>query len=344
MHLADVHLGLLPDKNQKWSEDRKNELYVTFREVVLSANKNKVDIVLIAGDLFHGQPLLKDLKEVNYLFEKISPIKIVMIAGNHDYIRMDSYYSSFKWSDNVFFLTDKKKSAVSFADLNTTVYGCSYHSREMKNPIYEDWKPRDSSQINILLGHGGDATHAPFAYQNLVKNGFDYCAFGHIHKPFVSGDRRFAFAGSLEPTDRNDIGRRGYILGKVDEQTRKVSLKFMPAAKRQYIRLEVVVTADSTNQSVAEEITGQIEKLGVQHIFQVILQGIRDENMNFELDKYLTNFNISTIEDKTQVDYDYEELLQIHASSIVGQVIQELKDVDNEAMFYAVNALLRTKR
>lgn len=47
----------------------------------------------------------------------------------------------------------------------------------------------DSGQVDhrrrnfqILLGHGGDDRHHPFRANDLAEAGFDYAAFGHIHK------------------------------------------------------------------------------------------------------------------------------------------------------------------
>lgn len=68
IHLADVHLGAVPDRGCPWSHEREEEIWETFRRVIASVRRDPVDLLFIAGDLFHRQPLLKELKEVNYLF------------------------------------------------------------------------------------------------------------------------------------------------------------------------------------------------------------------------------------------------------------------------------------
>lgn len=45
------------------------------------AKLRDADCLFIAGDLFHRQPLLRDLKEVNYLFSTIPGVRVVIIAG-----------------------------------------------------------------------------------------------------------------------------------------------------------------------------------------------------------------------------------------------------------------------
>lgn len=68
IHLADVNLGAVPDRGCPWSEKRENEIWETFRRVITGIRENPVDLLFIAGDLFHRQPLLSELKEVNELF------------------------------------------------------------------------------------------------------------------------------------------------------------------------------------------------------------------------------------------------------------------------------------
>ena len=56
LHIADVHLGCTPDGRTEWAEMRKRELWETFRSTIDDAAKQHVDLVLIAGDLFHHTP------------------------------------------------------------------------------------------------------------------------------------------------------------------------------------------------------------------------------------------------------------------------------------------------
>ena len=84
-HIADVHLGAEPDKGFPWSQDRSREIWDSFRRVIEQAGRDQADLFLIAGDLFHRQPLARELKEVNAMFSTIPDTRILLIAGNHDY-------------------------------------------------------------------------------------------------------------------------------------------------------------------------------------------------------------------------------------------------------------------
>lgn len=344
IHLADVHLGVFPDKGKSWSQDRAQEIYDTFKSVLQSVKRQNVDLVLIAGDLFHGQPLLKHLKEIDYLFEKIAPAQVVIIAGNHDYMKENSFYRTFQWSKNVHFILNDKIERLELKELYTDIYGMSYHAKEIKKPLYDDLIPENTERINILLGHGGDANHIMFDESRFLKNGFDYSAFGHIHKGRIDKAAHFAFSGALEPIDRNDFGEKGYIIGEISEKSKKLELAFVPCAQRQYINLKINCTSSVTNNVLVEKISEKIADFGSQNIYKIILAGSRHESMEFELENELKKYHIMEIVDETHVDYDYEKLAIENEGTIVGQIIRKLGGVDDQAMFYAVNALLRTKR
>ena len=67
-------------------------MWNSLERLVKVCEEEQVDLLLIAGDLFHRQPLLRELKEVDYLFSQLTHTKIVFIAGNHDYLKPSSYY------------------------------------------------------------------------------------------------------------------------------------------------------------------------------------------------------------------------------------------------------------
>ena len=82
IHMADVHLGAVPDSGCPWSAFRENEIWETFVRVIDQIREEKIELLLIAGDLFHRQPLMRELKEVNYLFSTLkNPYRIPRGCG-----------------------------------------------------------------------------------------------------------------------------------------------------------------------------------------------------------------------------------------------------------------------
>ena len=161
IHLADVHLGAVPDRGCPWSHEREEEIWETFRRVIASVRRDPVDLLFIAGDLFHRQPLLKELKEVNYLFSTIPETRVFLMAGNHDYMKRNSFYRGFAWEPNVTFFDSEKMGCAYIEELQTFVYGMSYEHQEIKEPLYDSWQPEQEQGFHVLLAHGGDEKHIP---------------------------------------------------------------------------------------------------------------------------------------------------------------------------------------
>ena len=97
IHTADIHWGMVPDSDRPWGKKREQAIRLTFQAIIEDARDSRADLLLISGDLFHRQPLARDLKEVNYLFSTIPGTRVVIIAGNHDRIRKSSALLSFSW-------------------------------------------------------------------------------------------------------------------------------------------------------------------------------------------------------------------------------------------------------
>ena len=128
-------------KGFPWSKERGREIWDSFRRLIRQVGEEKAGLFLIAGDLFHRQPLMKELKEVNYLFSTIPDTKVVLIAGNHDYLKRESCYRRFSWAENVFCLWGEQEPCVEFPDLGAAVYGISYDRKETVSYTHLFWNP-----------------------------------------------------------------------------------------------------------------------------------------------------------------------------------------------------------
>lgn len=272
IHLADVHLGAVPDRGCPWSSRREEEIWETFRRVIAGIRENPVDLLFIAGDLFHRQPLLRELKEVNNLFSTIG-YRVYLMAGNHDYIKADSFYRDFQWEKNVTFFKNEQLTCVKDEKLDVYVYGLSYEHQEIENPLYDSIHPAEGEGVHILLAHGGDAKHIPMNIKSIAASGFDYIALGHIHKPQILIRDNAAYAGALEPVDRNDLGDHGYIEGHLENGRLKTN--FVPFACRSYEQILLMLREDSTQASLEDMLKADLANKGRMNIYRIVIQGTR---------------------------------------------------------------------
>lgn len=357
IHIADVHLGATPDINYPWGRMREKEIYETFKKVIFDCNNKEIDLLLIAGDLFHKQPLIRELKEVNYLFEQLKKTKVVIIAGNHDYLGARSNYNDFSWCSQVYMLNNEEPDSIYLEDINTEIYGFSYHTRDVLESRVDNIYPGVEERINILLTHGGDDRNQPLNRKTLLQAGFDYVALGHIHKAeWIS--ERMAYSGSLEPLDKNEYGKHGYIEGEilknVDERTSseisEITTCFVPVAKREYIKVELDIKPDMTNGYIADELSRCIEEMGKENIYRIELSGKSDVDLKIDLELFQELGNVVEISDRTLPDYDFEQLKLQNHNNIIGLYIDHIqnitieKEVQQKALYLGIEALLGIER
>ncbi len=347
IHLADVHLGAAPDRGCPWSHEREEEIWETFRRLIASIRKDPVDLLFIAGDLFHRQPLLRELKEVSYLFSTIPDTKVFLMAGNHDYMKKDSFYRTFVWEPNVTFFREEKVTCVKAEGMNAYVYGMSYHSQEIREARYDTVKPGKDEGIHVLLAHGGDESHMPMNMKQIAASGFDYVALGHIHKPQVVMRDKMIYPGALEPIDRNDSGPHGYIEGRVEQG--QVKTKFIPFASRSYQNLVLTLREDSTQFSLEEMLKMDIMKRGGRHIYRVILKGTRAPELMLLPEKLKAFGNIVEVLDESRPAYDLEALQKRYSGTLIGDYIgyfqgKDRTIVEEKALYHGLQALLETSR
>lgn len=343
MHIADVHLGAAPDHGFPWAKGRGKELWESFKSCIEAANEKKVDLLLIAGDLFHRQPEVKELNEVNYLFSTLEKTMVVLIAGNHDYLQPSSPYLNYPWNENVITMFSPQMERVRLPELKLEVYGMSYHSRELPEPLLDDLRAEKNEYFKILLAHGGDAAHIPMNKERLLKSGFDYIALGHIHKPQVYIKNLAVFSGALEPIDCNDLGPHGYVLGEVHRK--KVKLSFVASARRQYRQIDLEVTEADTPFSVREKVAEAVRQGGVEDIYRISLIGQRHPQFLPDTREYLKCGRILEVADRTVPAFHMEELRRRYQGQLIGNFIESFGQeprgvVEEKALRYGLEALL----
>lgn len=356
IHIADVHLGACPEKGEALSKKREEEIYKSFTRVMNRCNEEEIDLLLIAGDLFHRPPLVRELKDINYYLGKLNRTKVVFIAGNHDYIGSRSNYIDFKWSDNVVMLSSCDMDSIYFEDINTEIYGFSYHTRDIYEAKYMNAAPSVEERINILLAHGGDERNIPIDRKHLLKAGFDYIALGHIHKAEII-DNRMAYAGSLEALDKNEIGEHGYITGEITKQSigslntyeSIIDIRFVSFGIRIYRKLDITITPDTSNSELFEIVKDMIAEKGSEDMYKINIEGFRDASINIDIDKLNDIDNVVEVNDLTLPDYDFDGLLHENSSNIIGMYINQIRnetsdeDIAEKALYYGLLALLSHK-
>lgn len=343
IHIADIHLGAKTDRDREEGKERGAYCWQAFKEVIEQVKEEQVQLLLIAGNLFHGQPMLKELKEVNYQFSRIPQTQVVMIAGNRDHLTPASSYCTFQWEKNVHFLKSEEIDYIELEGLDTRVYGMSCRSKEIPEALYENVRAKEGNYSNILLAHGGERQYSLFCGDGLTERGFDYVAFGHIHKPMQIVQDKVVMAGALQPTDCDDIGEHGYFMGEI--KGNMCHVKFVPLCYCEYIALKIKVYPEITRGALMEYVEKHIQEAPPYQRFKITLSGLYDKEAPIDTEGIKSMERVVKVDNQCQADYDFEKLKLRHEQQILGRYIRALEEmpqnkVTKKALYYGVEALM----
>jgi len=230
-HIADAHLG-----REQFNQPFRYEDYVkAFREAVERAVRERVDFILIPGDLFHvSRPSPKALRDAIEILElpRKKGIPVFAIEGNHDKtIRETSVFDLLEHLGLInlvgylreprsgeFQRSERKGSRYLVRGIfgDVEIYGLRHHSRwQLIRGETNVLKALFRGRRGILMLHQAvDYLSKDTPYSDAVDlrlnelpDGFSYYALGHIHvrrlaEPSQTGlSGPIAYPGSLERTD-----------------------------------------------------------------------------------------------------------------------------------------------
>jgi len=339
IHIADVHWGAKPERTKSWGKIREKDIKETFFRMISYANEREMDLLLIAGDFFHNQPTVQDLRDVDYLLGKLTTARVVWIAGNHDHLKEGKPFYEYSWKTPIYFLKDQNLEKVSFSDLQTSVYGFSYWENQIRQPLYDRVKPEDDGNFSILLAHGGDESHIPIDQEKLKWSGFDYIALGHIHRPQIIFEDLMAYAGSMEPLDRTETGQHGFIEGEISEE--KQMIHFVPFARRQYMQAEVFISDKMGQAEILDRIETELSYRGKENMYEIVLTGTKDPKLHLDFERVEDSYLISSVHDETRNPWEYDRISGDN-DFLVSKVAEILKD-HPKALSYAMEALAASR-
>lgn len=228
IHVADLHIDTpfigIAKSDPTLQQALIQAPFTAFKRCVSIAINQKVDFVVIVGDLFDGSKqtiaarhfLYKELERL----EKVN-IPVIISHGNHDYIRLEQ--SIMKFPNNVFVFRDESIETYDFttADGETVaVHGFSYVHRWIKENKVLEFPNRSKFDFEIGLLHGDVLTnqqnsqsYAPFTVPDLLAKNYDYWALGHIHQALqLNEEPRIQYSGTIQGKHRNEIGDKGAFL------------------------------------------------------------------------------------------------------------------------------------
>ncbi len=272
IHAADLHvdsplLGLEAYEGAP-VERIRNATFDALGNLVRLAIDQRVDFVLIAGDLFDGD--WRDMRtglRTNEAFRRLARegIRVFLIRGNHD--AANRIGSALRWSDNVTEFSSDRPHTVRLDDLETAIHGWSFPRREVLDDQVGYYPEAVDGWFNIGLLHtslqGSDAhdSYAPTTVETLSTRGYDYWALGHIHKKAVVAESpHVVFAGNTQGRHINESGEKGIYLVEVDGQTVQ-TVEFYPTDVLRWNRMEIELGHEADEEDLLTEVEDRMDRL-----------------------------------------------------------------------------------
>lgn len=224
IHTADIHLDSplagLRAKAGARGDELAGATRTAFTRLVDHAVEQRVDLMLIAGDLYDGD--WRDFTTGLFFVDAMARlgragIRVGLIKGNHDADNLMT--KSLRLPDNVHLFSSRKAETWVLEDLGVAVHGRSFPSRAVTENYATQYPAPKAGLLNIGMlhtaadGQYGHAPYAPCTVADMAARGYDYWALGHIHKRMVlSEDPWIVFPGNLQGRHPNETGAKGFSL------------------------------------------------------------------------------------------------------------------------------------
>ena len=276
IHAADFHLdsafGALPARQ---AAARRRECRETLFRLADYVNREGIQLVLLAGDLFDSASAFRETGE--QLAKALGQMKarVFIAPGNHDCVTNGSPWQTVEWPENVTVFREKRMTAAEVPELGVTVHGAAFTAPEQAAGLLTGFTAPADGKHHIGLLHGelepAEARYNPIRREEIAASGLDYLALGHIHKrtePLTFGKTVCAWPGCLEGRGFDELGEKGFYQGMLSEDG-AVALSFVPFTLRRYEILEVDVTGKDPRQAVEEALPTGTEK----DLYRILIAG-----------------------------------------------------------------------
>ena len=308
VHMADVHLG----KQQYGRPERAVDFARAYADVIGYAVENRVDFVLIAGDLFEQKTV--DPETFNVAATGLrrladAGIPVFAIEGNHDkFLRHGA--RTWIWylerqgllhllditrdEDGIGLRPWRPETGGTYFDLNgVRIFGIGYYGARLPEIVRSFASraadlPSDGIQHSICLLHTGvddktDYLHSGCTASELMplRGLIDYVALGHVHHAFSlpdgAGEQPFLFCpGALENWSTREVGeRKGFYDVTVDPAAsprQQARLITEVAFSRRYLKLALDVDRYDAPAQLAEAVADLAEAYADRRLDRPIVE------------------------------------------------------------------------
>lgn len=331
VHFADLHL----DRAFAWagaaaaSGRRENQRKV-LRRIVELTQEVEADALFCGGDLYEHERITRDTVEfLLKVFGSLSPTRVFLAPGNHDWYGPESPYASGRWSDNVHIFRADRFEPVTLDD-GVTLWGAAHLAPANTDNFLRDFRV-EGDECHLALFHGaeknwlseqgvGKEPHAAFDAVEIEKAGFAHAFLGHYHRP---RDSKFlTYPGNPDPLEFGETGDRGAVIASIEDDG-EIQCERRSVALTKTHDMTLDISGCTTRGEVTERLDERAS--GASGFVRLTVSGDLHPDMDLEeshLRQCLGDFDAVQVRWEVRPAYDLDTLRE--EDTVRGQFIRDV--------------------
>ena len=309
IHTADVHLGARHDDLGDQAAAQRERQFAAFVAAIDLALAEKVDLFLVAGDLFDSnvQPR-RSVERVAAQLQRLAGAKIrtVIAPGTHDTYDRSSIYRAYDLKalagstqdDDLVTVATPERPAIHLAACDVVVHAPVFATkRAPHSPLRDLDAAADGAgagaTYQIGMVHGSiaipgktDRDEVVITTEEIAATHLDYLALGHWHsaQQGKAGGVTFAYAGAPEPValDQDRAGK--VLLVELDRVGGVTSVKVteQQVGRTRFSRSEVDAATVASQPALIESLARQADP---DLVLDVRITGVRPDELDLDTDE-----------------------------------------------------------
>lgn len=310
IHTADVHLGARHDDLGEQASAQRERQFAAFVAAIDLALTEKVDLFLVAGDLFDSnvQPR-RSVERVAAELKRLvdARIRTVIIPGTHDVYDRASIYRAYDLAalagsvphDDFLTVLDPDRSSVHLPACDVIVHGTVFPTkRAPHSPLKGLDAAQDGTAATWRIGmvHGAiaipgktDGDEVVITTDEIAASNLDYLALGHWHSSQAgkAGTVTYAYAGAPEPValDQDRAGK--VLLVELNERNgaRTVTVEERQVGRTRFEKQELDAAAVASQPALIESLRALADP---DLVLDVRLVGVRPDELDLDTEEIET--------------------------------------------------------
>jgi DNA repair protein SbcD/Mre11 len=308
LHTADVHLGARhADLGDRAATQRERQ-FAAFVATIDLALDEKVDLVLIAGDLFDSnvQPRRSVERAASQLQRLVDArIRLVIAPGTHDVYDRASIYRAYDLAamagavgSDLVTVLDPDHPDVHLKSLDVVVHGrCFATKRAPHSPLQGlDTSKDDRATWHVGLLHAAlaiegktDGDDVVVTTDEIAATHLDYLALGHWHSMLKgkAGMTTYAYSGAPEPIALDQDGAGHALLVSLDEMDgrKTVTVEECKVGRTRVEKVQLDAASVGSQPSLVSKLA---ERADQDLVLDVEIIGVKPDELDVHVDEVET--------------------------------------------------------